>query len=262
MANERYMNLIQQEVDGTNTSSERRRLREHLGENPEAKAIYDDLLRVTNMLNKVEKVDPPPNLKKTVLNSIQTDKYVTKKNGSRILGSIANLLPARRFDLRYAYIFGVGLLAGIVVYALFIERNTSPDLSRLYGTMGATNASLALETAGQLSINLAKVQGTITTRFAPGVVMAELQLKSEQPVEAVLEFDKSDISFSAIGRQNNSTDNLEIGENYLCLTNLGEGKYTILFDDRTEQISMINCKISSSGTPIFQESISTGKKGN
>ena len=264
MIEEKYIELINKEIDGVNSPKDSAKLEEYLTKNTEAQELYSELVMTSNMLNNVNELEPHPNLKKNILNSIQWDKYTVKASKARRnpFESLINALQFN-FNFKYAYAFAVGLIMGIVTYSLFVEnvqRNTSTDISDLYGTMILKGIPESFEIANYIEINLDEVYGTINIRYSKDIVLAELNLKTQQEIEMVFEFDEDDIRFNGFIQLNNVRNNLDISENYLKLTNIGENKYIIIFNDKTQSVTPMNFKIFLSDVLLYEKSVSTGRK--
>ena len=71
MIEDRYVELINKEIDGTNSPGESAKLRRHLQAYPGADNYFRQLTSVYKALDKLPEAVPPPDLRKNVLNAIQ-----------------------------------------------------------------------------------------------------------------------------------------------------------------------------------------------
>lgn len=270
MIEKTYVDLINKEIDGVNSQEDSDKLKSYLAENPEAQDLYNDLLSVSSMLDKIDQIEPSPTLRRDILESLPQKKYATKEKKDPLEGTgnvLKSLLPFQtvKFNFRYAYAFSAGLILGITILFLFVDKiyqKTDLDISDLYGTMMHPGTSESLETADHAEINLDQVQGEIHLKYSEEIVLAELDLNTEREIEIVFEFDEHDISFNSFARLNNNENNLNIGKNRLRLSNIGDNKYIIIFHDKTESITPMNVKIFSSGDLLYERDISTGPTTN
>ena len=205
-------------------------------------------------------MEPPRNLRAYILNSIDFSRYAVKERKSALRWLI-DLVP-QKAPLRYALVFSLGLFAGVVVYALFadLNRDTSVDISKLYGTMLADRSSEKLEPADNVEISLDKVTGTITTMHTKGLVLVQVNLRSQQEIETVFDFDSGFLSFMGYRQIGDAKSNLSITENSLRLTNLGDKRYLLLFDDKARATTSLKVKILSSGSVLYEKPLSTGRE--
>ena len=262
MANDNHVTeLINQEIDGANSDAESAKLKEILMKDAEARGLYNDLARASNLLSTTEEVEAPRNLRANVMNSIDPNRYAGRERKSR-LRSLVSLLP-QPLPFRYAIVFSSGLVVGLGLYALIAGTNKdgSVDVSNLYGTMRLERASEIFEPADNAEIKLDAVHGTITTRYARGLVSVEVDLQSQQEIETVFQFDPRALSFIGLQQLDNTSGGINIGENSLRLKNNGDRKYLFFFTDRAQSLTSVDLKILSSGTVLYEKALSTRRKG-
>lgn len=268
MIEKTYIDLINKEIDGVNSQEDSDKLKAYIAQNPEAQDLYDELLSMSTMLDKIYKIEPSPTLKKDILDSIPLKKYATKEKKDLFEGTrnlLKSLVPTTplNFNFRYAYAFSAGLIVGITVFFLVIDRtyqNTRVDISDLYGTMILHETSGNLEPAEHVEINLDQVYGKISIMYSKDIVLADVDLKTQQESEIVFEFNEDDISFSGFMRLSSDEINMNASEDYVKLSNIRDHMYVIIFDNKTESVTPMNFKIFSSGDMIYEKVITTGQK--
>lgn len=261
MIENEYIEMIDKEIDKTITGKEIVMLKKYLAENPEAQEYYDNLVRLSKVLHRVNDVDPPAELKNRILNSIRTNRPPAreKENIFQILRTA--LKP--KVNLKYAYAFSAGIMVGTAIFVLFINKPgnmPSLDVSDLSGTIIMSATSGALETADKREFDLGEVYGTIETKFARNVVLAEVDITSQQEIEIVVEYDENDIGFDGFRQLQHLKGSFDIGEKYLRLVHRGKNKYILVFEDKTQTISSMTFKIYSADL-IYEKTVSTGKSG-
>ena len=85
MNEEKFIDLINKEIDGIISAQEKKGLMEYLEKNPEAKQKYQDLVDSTKYLDKLDEVEPPEELKSRIMNSIDFNRYTAKKKKKYII---------------------------------------------------------------------------------------------------------------------------------------------------------------------------------
>ncbi|MFH1755893.1 MAG: hypothetical protein ABIA59_09340, partial [Candidatus Latescibacterota bacterium] len=70
MIPDKYMELINQEIDGTNSSARSAELGEYMKEHPEALRCFDELNELTRSFSQMGAVDPPAELRALILSRI------------------------------------------------------------------------------------------------------------------------------------------------------------------------------------------------
>jgi len=257
---ERITELIHREIDGVNTQEESSQLRGYLSENQEAKSLYDDLRRISTLLEGVEVVEPPRNLRANILNSINFTKYAAASRRSP-LNWLTTLLP-QKAPMRYALVFSLGLFAGVVVYALVadVTRDASVDISKLYGTMMADRSVEKLAVDDEIEIALERVTGTITAMHTEDLVLVQVSLRSQEDIETVFEFDSGFLTFAGYRQLDDAKNSLHIAASSLHVTSPGSKKYLLLFDDKARVATSLNVRILSSGALLYERPLSSRKK--
>ncbi|MCU0643870.1 MAG: hypothetical protein MUC94_06380 [bacterium] len=137
MIDEKYIELMNKEIDGVITKSEQERLHNYLSANSEAQKLYNDLRQTSELLSKIPRVEPSPNIKKYVMNSIDLNRYSKATKPGRLKALVSNLLIKPTPKLAYA--FALGILVGILVYSALLENVISKrgtDVADFYGTIG------------------------------------------------------------------------------------------------------------------------------
>jgi len=105
-----YIELMNMELDGTATESQRSQLRRYLEGHPEAATYYDELARVVRRLNAEPQVEPPAQLHPRIMAAVDRAEREPLRAG----GWFASLLaPSGRTFAT----FGMGLAAGVFLLA-------------------------------------------------------------------------------------------------------------------------------------------------
>jgi hypothetical protein len=116
MIEERFIELMNGEIDGANSREESLELKRYLDTLPEAKRYYEDLKAVTQMFDQAEELTPPPYLRKTILTSI-FEREGEEERKSVFTSVLAGIRLT--FSRQYAYSFTAGIIAGILLFAIF-----------------------------------------------------------------------------------------------------------------------------------------------
>jgi hypothetical protein len=185
MNTEKYIELIHKEIDGVISKREKARLDRILADNPEARKEYDQLTRTSEFLDQVGEIEPSENLKKRIMNSIDAKRYSPARSESRVTrvrtalsGALSALLPKRRSKLVPAYVFALGMIAGVLLNTFLFQGLTgrggrfSPGI---YGTMGVSNND-RFEPLETVIVDSHGVQGTVTLARAEQLTGLEIDL--------------------------------------------------------------------------------------
>jgi len=131
MADSRHLSLIHAEIDGELDGQQRGELARSVLADPELRVLREDFQRLCAALEKLEDVEPPPELRESILGALPQ--------------STAG--PAwswwSRPRLRYAAVI-VALLTGAVVYE--VVRGPEPPTTEVAGTMAPADTRTTLDT--------------------------------------------------------------------------------------------------------------------
>lgn len=159
MIPDKYMEMIHKAVFDAVTDKERGELEEYLGKNPEARALYDDMTRMSGILSGAPDVVPPASLKKRILNLVEATRQERvradglsgskatrwKQRGGIVVADAQGRKPLSR---RTGWLIGGGVaVVAIVLVIAFIGQQPSEDSAR--GTIGGAEKA-AKYRAGQI----------------------------------------------------------------------------------------------------------------
>ena len=135
MIDTKYIELIHREIDGLNSAHESAELQRFISSSHEAKDLYDELVAVSHMLHEIRSVDPSPNVKKIILNSIDTSRYtaINKQSVSHLISlTITNLQEG---FMKGKIVIG-GILVAVIAVVYFSFLYPWPGNSDVLGTIG------------------------------------------------------------------------------------------------------------------------------
>ena len=119
MIDEKYLELIQADVDGELPEQHRAELSRHLLANPEARAAREELKRLCGLLDSVPKVEPPSDLKASILGAVRLPAPRGGFSSVRGFGVPSGML-------RYAAVFAGGLLVSAIAFQVGPDRQSGP----------------------------------------------------------------------------------------------------------------------------------------
>ena len=254
MIDSKTEDLINRDIDGVLSPQETNRLEEHLSTDPEAQNYYDEIVNLSQMLAQVEEVDPGPNLKKNILNSIPVQKYQNEENRERTpLFSAWNSRPSYRLTLAFAF----GLIIGFFTYS-FVTDLPINNNSDLIGTILLNGTDAKFKPADQAEITLPEINGTVSSQYAENVVLFRVDLTTDSEIEVVVEFDGNDLRFAGFRPQKYSAGQINVSSNELRLINNGLHKYILVFEDKSPTVSQFSVKIFADKL-LYEKNLTTRK---
>ena len=134
--------LIFSELEGEISDKDKEELHRFLDQNPQAKKLYRHFAETVEHLKSVPQIEPAPELKRKVMNSIDPVKY--KKHG---MGKDYNMSETRwigRPMVKIAYAFAIGIFAGVILSTSFFfnySKYFDVDSGKVAGTIGGINSA-------------------------------------------------------------------------------------------------------------------------
>jgi len=259
MHNKKLHELINKEIDGLNTPKESKQLRNYMRKNPEAHDLYNDLRKLSESLEKVEKVSPPPDLRKTILNTIDMNKYAKK---GRRPHKFFKFLSSYRFNFRYAYIFIAGMALGVFIYYSLLDTAQESDTSHLIGTMIINETSTSLEPISKIQINLNDISGTVSLKSEENVLFVEFEVNTKRYIETVIEFGQNGLDFLALSRLNKSSLKFEVDKQTIQIRHKGESNYIVFLTEPVPWIPQLKLKFYADENLLMERNLFFKKKIN
>ncbi len=194
MIDERLRELMNGEIDGENSAEESRELREALGSDEEARRYFDDLAELGRRFESAGGIDPPPALRRRILES------TTRVEAAGTPGVSTPSRPARRsladslreaFTPRLAYAFAAGVAVGAILLVVVSgpgreATRVSPEDVR--GTMAPRGGGLS-ESPGYIELDLPAAEGSGSVSYSPDEIRLDVSLLTYEDVSVVLTFE-------------------------------------------------------------------------
>ncbi len=240
MIDKKYIELMNREIDELISPDEKQHLHNYLSENPEAREYYDGLLSATQALDRLPEPVISDNLNKRIVNLIDFTRY--KDNPDK---RAAKFIP--RFIIKYAFTFAAGLLAGIVIYALFSTTSMNLSQNDISGTIGIEEAVILRE----VPINAGDIQGKIALSEKNNLYLIEINLNSVSPVDLLISY-PDQVKLDNFKPGIPGIINLITAGNFIKAENSGPQQYTFSFTNTGTKHSPVHIELAHSGKKVFE----------
>ena len=158
--NEHVVELVNGELDGTNSPGESTELAQILERDDSAKAFFDETRALFGALGSVQDVEPPAELKGRIMESISRQSAAVPAQSQGFLGSLKDLFEPvlARPGWAVSYAFAAGLLIGVAALSVATD-STDPGTNVVQGTMGSVSNVIddATIEVGQVTVNLSTI---------------------------------------------------------------------------------------------------------
>jgi len=223
MIDEKWDVIIQEELDGVASPSDRALLYDQLARNPDVRAAYEEMQRLSSVIRDVPREEPPASLKVAILNAI---------------GPVAprQTIPARRgwwtglrdtFVARPiwggGFVFATGIAVGLLIFAL-VGHSPTLDTQGLTGAMTPTER---FERLGQKDIDFNGVRGRMETGISSQGPCLYVDIESLQPTEIAVGFLGQPNAFRGFHQENPANGQVSFDPGGLRILNRGKNRYLL-----------------------------------
>jgi len=243
MIEEKYIDLINKEVDGIISEKEKNQLSEFLEKNPQAKIIYQEIIKTSELRKKYYDLDPSPNLKKKILSKIDSDRYTSDRNEtierSSIVDWFININP------KVVYAFAAGLILGLIVYSVLLtDMNHKNELDNInfYGTIGIPETA-DVQKLDQVSLELSRETGTVNFFKFDKIIWFDINMITSDRYEMAFSFDQTKTSFASFKPLDHLMTTIRNEKDKIRITLDGNSHFLLLFTQNPTEKSQINLEI-------------------
>ena len=241
---ERYLELINADIDGEIQPAEKAELEAFLAENAAGRALHEELQSLCSTLDAEKLLEPPTHLKHVVMNSLPKSASNAEAPGSwRSLFSI----PA----LRYATVFATGVVMTIlIVESGQIQQSAFNDVTGLVGTMSESG-----ETApgvASLTINKAEIAGTVTLRRADPILIIDFDVSTNGPIDIVASYEDKTVWFNGFAQLESTGTSISAESNQIRIQVDGKRRYAVFLHNSRSRNLSINLQFFANGERVHQ----------
>jgi hypothetical protein len=258
MINNEYIDLMNQSIDEVISSDDQARLDAYLDRHSDAQGYFNNLRFVAGTLNRVERVDPPDDMKQSILDTIRTKKNFGQTR-PLLLEKIVRAFKTRA-AWRFAYTFAAGIVCGIVVLNISLnvpESSSKLDTKDLVGSILPAPSLDNHPSIDKRIFSLNEINGRVETRVIDGIIVLLINAVSENELRIDVSFEEMDISFIGFRQVESHVKSLESSPTSVTISHRGESRYTLFFAQKRQAESHLTCSFSS-GDLIQEEVITIG----
>jgi hypothetical protein len=255
MIDRKINDLINKEIDGSNSPEETARLKACLKNNVEGQREYDRLGNLAHMLSSVDAVDPPASMKARIMNSVERRRSAEPKKTSIFEYLSRKLQP--RAALRLGYAFSIGLAVGVLMYTVYLNiHNDVLGTSDASGTIGMGESPDKLESGDSFDVTLPQVRASVAVKYLRTIPLLNVHLSSVQNVTTDIAFDARTMRVRAVQQFNDPKSSITIRAGEVSISSNGSNEYSIFFAHEMPSTTPIRLSISASGALLYEKTVS------
>ncbi len=246
MIPEKYRILMNNEIDGANTTAEREQLELYFGQHPEARQYLEELKVSLGTLDTLAEEDPPADLHGRIMRAVSRKKRAERVSWQEIIFG--------RLRMGYALSAVVGLMVGFMVHTALPVDSLGRELTSLKFFRGTTTTELEQNWTPSTPLSLAEhgIEGSVHSYLLDGKVLVRLTLKTARDIAVSFRFDDpaqlQGLNFRANDGFQTTTDS-----GMIHLEGAGICHCDFLIDSM--ETSRLNFKMDSGEDVLFQKTI-------
>ena len=256
----KYVDLINAEIDGEISAEDRILLEEHVAQDPDARALRDELSDLCAKLDGVEFIPPPAHLRHVILNTVspQIDSQTTSGRGHWrvMMGTLfGGSVP------RYAMSFAAGaVLTYTFISSDRISRQALDDVTDLVGTISQPEFTGEKSAEARILLTLNEIAGSVHLNSVGSIMILDFDLVARGPIEIVASFSDLDIWFNGFAQleSNGTTITAEAGQVRVRME--GQRRYAVYLNNDSHSAATISLRFYSGGTLIHEDELRFGDK--
>ena len=256
MIPQKFIELINKEIDGLDSRAESRKLKGYLAKHAEAKRMYEDLAKTADALRRIEDVEPPAYLRQHILNSLGKNRS-EEVRGQGLWTRLLDALGERSLP-KYALVFASGFAIGVILLLIVVPRDLGVrDTSELTGTMALVPELSVFQPADSAVFRAPEASGVVKTYYGSNFIIAEVRLQSDKPVTTQIGFRPESMTFSGYKRLQGEEGSLDVGQNTVALTQSGANRCFVTFLSEGESGGPLEIKVLGGGRTLYQAVLRT-----
>jgi hypothetical protein len=259
----KFEEILNAKIDVGISAEEAAVLDEYLANHPEAQAYAEDLDGLCRVLKEVKEVEPPVDLKQEILGQIRDTASVPPVSQATVDlpdedSWWATLVQTVRSWMRpqLAYAFATGVVASVLLIVVF-----AGGLSRLRLDEGSVPGSMlpveesAFELVDSTELQLGSVHAIATASRFENMLLAEVRVESETPVEMLLQARGAQIAPLGFQQARESSGAIRLEAGDVAVTHVGQNTYWVLLTAGGTGDLRVRLQV---GSEIVEETLRTG----
>jgi hypothetical protein len=258
MMEKRVIELMNKEIDGTNTPEESRALRACLESSEEARRHYEELRGVAGLFAAAGNVAPPAELHGTIIRSIAEREELLSARAERGWTLRGFFSPRRKI----AYSFAAGLALGLVALVLVLgslSRQSRLDHGDLYGSLGRGRSGTDIAST-RVPVAAGGISGFVEIRYKERSFDVALELDSRGEIETVL-FPAGSCPVARVEAPSCSAYEIRTAGSSATVKTSGRCGLVVTFRDDAGIHPAVGVSMKAEGRQIFEQMISRDLSG-
>jgi len=243
---QKYIDLMNADIDGEIDQADKGHLDEFLAANDEACALRAELETLCGTIDSVEAVSPPPHIRHVIMNAVKPTPTKTESPG------ILDILFASPV-LKYSATFAAGVLLTMSILSSDeISHRAFDDVTGLVGTI---SDPISGDIVNSISVDNAGVAGQVSLRRAGSMLILDFDLVTNGPVEIEADYRDRSIWFNGFAQLESSGTTISAKSGSVTLGMEGKRRYAVYLQNSGERDVTVNLRFLTGGEVLHEASL-------
>ena len=254
MINNKVVELINRDLDGTLSQKERLQLEKHLESDHESREMLAKLRLLHKKLHNISESEPPAELKENVMKSLPAARYSKRSQAIPVASKFIELFHVPKFQM--AGMFSLGAAAALLFLVITQNLSISPQATaeKAIGTILAPEKIGKVEQVDSKQFTIDDYKVDISTSRSENIVFVSINLQSEsdQTVQLVVSSDAADFRFQALDYNAPNLIHASFGNDFFSAATAGPGNWVLAFDDPAKATETLKIELKTEKNSIME----------
>lgn len=244
---QKYIDLINADVDGEISDGDKAVLQAFLSQHAEGRALHAELSSLGATLDAVEALQPPPHLRHVIMDSIKPAPLARQRPG--FLQSLF-ATPA----VGYAATFAAGVLLTLsLVNSGQISIRAFDDVT---GLVGSVADPVGADTVGAIAVDETAIAGTVSLRSSGSMLILDFDLVALEPIEIEADYTDKTIWFNGFAQLESSGTTVSAESGRVRLGMQGKRRYAVYLQNEGGRNTTVSLSFKADGKVVHKASLS------
>ncbi len=217
MNDEKYIELIQAELDGDLNEDQKAELDSWLHESAEARTTRKEFRELAGLLRQIPSRQPPESLRQNILAQIKLAGQRRSEPSRWAVPAAAHMVMA----------FAAGIVVTIGLFQLTPADIGPTDTRSLVGSMVRNQALPDESPRDRLELGLDTLQGSVELHRNNNLLLLEFEFDANGSVDLVLDFADQDLQFEGFAHQSATPPMLRVSTDFIGIVASGDQSFVV-----------------------------------
>lgn len=243
---QKYIDLINADIDGEISASAEAELQTFLDENAEGQALHTDLSSLCATLHGVESEESPPHLRHVIMNSVKSTRTSKERRGFL---QILFAAPAVKYTLTFA--------AGVFLTLSIVNSNQVSDraFDDVTGLVGTVAEPIDTSVASSISVTKPDIAGTVSLRSKDSLLILDFDLVAKDHVDIEANYTDRSIWFNGFAQLESEGTTISAETGRIRLGMNGKRRYAVYLHNQGGRETTVNLRFLADGRVVHEASL-------